>query len=526
MSKVIKFIKKPVYYSKRIASKVVGKKNNNNNTKKNNSTKNNLKLKSEQEYLSEIRLFTRGFDVNKIKLNGEHVWPYLRQHFWLQLYLLGHGKVNNNRMVPERMQFGSEAQLPYHLRSLFKDRYGAVEISDIEQNESVDFLFFTMLNASEQVELTDGSIYYRLTDPLYEIANKIGNAKKIEMLKVNTPALDKIKKYRYKALHVLPPHIHKSGYSNSLDFYRFTDVLTKRMRSLQHNRVLIEKTIDWEFHTRDYFIDLLKKIKPKYVFVNGFHYYAPMLSAADYLGIKTIDIQHGLQVGWNPLYNDWSEMPSEGYKSLPDQFFVWGQKEFDSISEVFRGEKHNPVIIGNPWLERQLDLCEEFDKKIQCEFDKYSKKVLVVLQNQNTIPKLITDLIDNSSSDTLWIVRHHPKGKKFVKADFNNKDNVIVSEYIDKVSLSLLLMKTDATISGGSTVSWEADYFGHTNFIFSEEGRANYWTEINTGQFHFVESFEQFYEVFDNVDLTIRASKVNAFKKVDIESVLSKMLAS
>jgi hypothetical protein len=481
--------------------------------------------KSEQAYLEEINNFSNSFDVNNLKVGTEYIWPYIRQHFWVQLYLLGHGKYKNNVMVPERLQLGSNTHVPAHLREHLKKKYNAFEISDLTTS-SLDFLFITVLNASEQVELDNGDIYFRITDPFYEIASKIGNAKKLEMIKVNTPVgLLKIKKYKYKPIHILSPMIIKSGYSNLVNYYyKFIDILRKKIPSLKHEYNTINKTIDWELHTRDYYIKILKKLNPKFIFVNGFHYQAPLISAAHHLNIKTIDIQHGIQVGWNPLYNNWDEIPKEGYQSVPDKFFVWGQKEFDNINNVFQGKKHTPIIVGNPWLERQLELSPAFDNNILKTFSKYKLKILVILQNQTDVPELIKELISQSSDDILWIVRHHPKGKKFKLNDFGNNSNVLVSKYVDTVSLSQLLKNIDITISAGSTVSWESDYFGNINFIFSNEGKENYKDEIEKEQFYFIENSEDFYEKIFNIDFLKKESRVNSFEKVDIKQVLTDLL--
>lgn len=73
-------------------------------------------------------------------------------------------------------------------------------------------------------------------------------------------------------------------------------------------------------------------------------------------------------------------------------------------------------------------------------------------------------------------------------------------------------------------MSWEADYFGNENFIFSTEGKENYKEEINDGKFYFINSNEEFYEILNTLNLKEKLSKVNAFAKVDLYSAFENLL--
>ena len=485
--------------------------------------------KTSQEYFNEMLTFINAFDVNQLKIDTEYIWPYLRNRIWIQLYALGNDK-NKRNISPEEIQKGSTRHVPYYLRDRFKRLYNAKEISEIEQNDTgIDFLFFTVINAAEQVELDDGKVYYRITDPLYEAASKVGTAKKIEMIKVNSPAIRKSKQYYHPAQLILPPYISKAGYTEKLEYhYKFLGLLNKTIPSLSYSYELLDKSLDWEMHTREYYITLLQKLNPRFLFLNGFHHQAPLISAADFLGIKTIDVQHGIQVGWNPLYNHWPEIPEEGYQALPDYFFVWGEKEHRSIREVFKGDKHRPLISGFPWLERQKELTEKLDPKYVKRFKKYKVVTLLALQNQTEVPKLYLDLIAHSSKDHLWIIRHHPKGNRFEEKDFikqkGERGDILISKYFDKITLAQLFDHIDIVISAGSTVAIEADYHGLYNFIFSEKGKGNYIDEIEDEQFFYIENHTQFYKILDTLDLQKKESRVKAYHTVDLPPLLETLL--
>ncbi len=482
--------------------------------------------KDQMGYLAELTAFAREFDVNSLKYKDEYLWPYLRQHLWVQLYFLGFGK-NAIDLIPHRLQLGTRDNIKGYVRSAIKEKLSAVEVDEVIADEvGIDFLFITVLNASEQVELEDGSLYYRLTDPLYEAACKLGTAKKVEFIKVNSPALDKCKRYKFKPEFILSPSITKSGYAYSMTFHhKFFDLIKASMPSLKLTEKSIMDAIDWEMHTRDYYLEVLGKIKPKILFVNGYHYHAPLLSAANALGIVTVDVQHGIQVGWNPLYNNWNELPREGYQALPDVFWVWGQKELESINKVFNSQNHQAVIGGFPWLDKQLDYMAPVNSKYLKIFSQYKRVCLLILQNQKNISKEYKEIIENSADDTAWIIRHHPKGNKFKATDFSSRtEHIYIGEYFDRLSLVRLFEVVHVCVSAGSTVAVEADYFGVFNIIFTSEGKSNYITEITDGHFYFANNSDEFNHIVLNLDFSIKKSKLNCFINTEINDVFGKLL--
>ncbi len=483
--------------------------------------------KSSQEYFKELSNLIKHFDVNSLKMESEYIWPYIRNRLWIQLYALGNGNMHKNYLPHTAIQRGSSYDLSYRQRKQLKRTYDVKEIEELSASDhDIDFLFITVLNAAEQVVLDDGRIYHRITDPFYEIAQTVGNAEKVEFLRVKTNAVKSSKNYYHKVLHIFPPLLYKLGFINKIKFGTLLSQLKKRIPSLVHSGENLRQSVDWELHTRDYYIEALKRLNPKIIFLNGFHFQTPLISAADHLNIITVDIQHGIQVGWNPLYNDWKEMPKEGYQGLPDYFFVWGDKEFSSIKKVFKGKKHSPIKVGFPWIERQVELTEKLKEKYIIKISKYKVATLLILQKQAVVPKIYKELIENSPNDHLWIVRHHPKGNKFKVKDFTkkDKDNILIDEYIDTITLSQLFPHIDVVVSEGSSVAAEADHVGLYNFIFSKKGRGNYTHEIKNGSFFFIRNYKEFFSTLNKLDINEKKSRANLYAKVDIESVLIKLL--
>ncbi|MEQ1956684.1 hypothetical protein [Mesorhizobium sp. CN2-181] len=484
--------------------------------------------KTLESYFEDLTHFASKANVNELKLGDEYLWPHFRQRLWVQLYGLGRGKRSKAIMPPEIMQRGRLEDVPLATRSQLKEQYKALDIDEMRPEEyKVDFLFMVVTNASEQVLLPDGRYYHRVSDPFYEIAAEVGSVLKMEMLRVKSPHLDRSFSYYHKVQYVMAPvpsprqdHLRMSYPVGLLKR------LNRRIPSLHYTHPIFRRFINWEMHTRDYYIQLLQRVNPRFVLLNGFHYHSPLISAAHHLGIQTVDIQHGIQVGYNPLYNNWEEMPPEGYQAVVDKFFVWGQKEADSIKKVFKGAKHSAVVTGFPWLARQLELTPSLDEQYKEKFSQHRVRILLVLQNQKDIPLIFKDLIRQSPADYLWIVRHHPKGKRFTLNDFavTQHDNVLIGPYFDRIVLAQLFEYTDIAVSEGSTVAIEADYSGLYNFVFGDKGYKNYTREVDNGSFFHIKTAAGFFSKAAKLDLSVRRSRTGAYAKTDIKAMFQRLL--
>ena len=521
MSKLTKLIKSP----KRFFQDAWRKKFESQNKKPLPSKLNKL----DKNIFMQIVNFASSYPTSSMKVDEEYIWPYLRSHLWININYLSIGNTRYKTINPYGIQLGYRNNLPFFKREELSIKYNIKEIAEIPHSiNKLDFLFITSLNAAEHVFLDNGKIYNRISSPLSEVANTIGSIERLEMVKVNTPSLKKVKDYDSVPTFVFAPNLQKSGYFEKLNLHRFFYRLFKlKVPSQVLNESVMHNLVDWELHTRDYYLDLLTRMNPKVILLNGYHYYAPLLSAADALGIVTVDIQHGLQVGWNPLYNNWDEMPQEGYQALPDYFAVWGEKEYDNIQKVFEGKKHQPIILGNLWFEKQKSEVKDMSLTFKGTIKDYRIKVLLVMQNQTEVPLFFKEIIDNAPNDIAWIIRHHPKGTKFKSKDFSkiNKTNIFLSKEIDDASWSQLFQYIDVSISEGSAVALEADGFGVYNIIVSEEGKDNYQKEINEEKFFYAENYETFFDILNSLDLTDKNPKVNAFEKVDVLSVLNVFLS-
>ncbi|WP_312992248.1 hypothetical protein [Achromobacter animicus] len=462
------------------------------------ATKKAVVFKTLPQYMSEITNFAANYNVNTIKVGDESIWPYLRSHLVSQYIALNTRRNPHAAMTltPSRVSMGGPENLPYSLRSHFSAKYDVKELEEIPDGGGVDFLFFTFTNATEQVEL-EGKYFFRVTDSVYECAKNVGSTQKIEIIRSNSQGIRKVKDYYHKPLLVFSPSMHTYGYSNKLEFNRHLfSAAARYLPSVEFGLESFEAVVDWEMSTRDFYVRLLKKLRPRVICVPAFHMCPPLISAARSLGISTVDIQHGIQVGWNPLYNDWNEAPAEGYKALPQYFMVWSRKEADNISRVFPWAK--PLVIGHTWLARQLKHGAALPPSIAAALRQAGPKILVAMQLGTEVPDWLREIIEEAPADATILVRNHPKAlKRFDSSSFGHfetKANVLCSKELDAALLVPILQATDAVISEGSSVSAEAKLFGATVFLCGETAQSNYAREVETGDYRVYSTPADFFE--------------------------------
>ena len=421
--------------------------------------------------------------------------------------VLGNNKDKN--IKPYRIQGGHSSQISVREQRRLRERYNAKTLNALPMTQ-VDFLFFVLPNATEKQLLKDGKIYHKIIDPVYEAALKEGTALKIEVLRTANLEEDWTQYQHPATLLLLDCNLRKysENLSYDLSFHAKMQAYITALNTLNEEQLCA--VIDYEFSIRDYYLDVLKKLKPKVVFINFYHRYAPLCSAAHELGILVVDLQHGLQKGWNPLYNHYAEAKDKGYQALPKVFAVWSERDSEHIGNTFGTNYHRAIVMGNPWLKRSLELTSSVSAPID-ELDCMSSdeyRVLIILQKKHSIPILIKKIIDSSPTGFKWIIRHHPKGKKFRSSDFSKNGNVLVSNFIDQMSVSVLSACVHTSLSEGSAMSLELAQLGVEGVLFGDEGYKNYVDEISAGYLHHVETESEFFNIVANQ--ATRVAQINS----------------
>jgi len=425
-----------------------------------------------------------GFPVNALVCNCESLWPGLR--FWIWRVYRGRRFGNKNaKLAPLKLQ------LPAYWRDYHIKTGIACEPSALPENP-VDFLFFVNQNGVEQTAVPDG-LYNRISDPVFEAAQKIGAAQKIEIIK-NSAMLNR--KRIHPVTFVVAPNIRPVGYIHELEFKDEFIRWGRQKTQITTFAADLSAFLDHYFFSKRVYGDILDKTKPAVIFCMGFEFHQELFSAAHDRGIVAVDLQHGNQTGWGPLYKWWEEMPEEGYAALPDYFWVWGQRDFDHLSGSIPSSAHKPIIGGYPWLERQRDFSSGLSTRIKKRT--VGKRIfLISMQNQPVIPQLFKQMINYKPDESLWLIRRHPK----LKCNFGSvagRENVLVGDDVDKAMLVDLIDICDAHVTGSSSVVIEAAALGKPSLVVDPDGVANFEDLFSSGVARHIANFEQFVEWQEN----------------------------
>ena len=446
--------------------------------------------KPQSYYLETILDFKRSNAINSLKLGDYHLWPAFRSELMIQCDIAWRKNIKNELAFnPYQSQLCRPANIGYEkaieLKSSFEYFHG---IDDLEVGEC-DYLFFSNLNSTDHVE-AGGKIYNRLIDPLFEAAQLVGTAKKLEIIKAASPAIERIKKYHNIPLCILPPHIYSYGWSEVVQWPRsFLESLQAKIPFLKFSKDRLDSFFDWHFQMKKFYGELLDKINPKVVFVHPFYYYTPLIAAARERGIKTVDVQHGVMIGYNTVfYANWQEVPDQGYAAMPDYFLVWSEQEKEHLDATFsnsRGEiNHQAIVSGYAWLDYAVAKSSKAVARVN-RITKFTSdarlSILITLQRDSVIPENVEAIIRSAGEDMRWLIRRHPKGERFTNSVQKLK-TVLVGKDVDDADLRDIFECVDYNFTDGSSTVLEADYYNVTSFVFGHEGILNYKDLIDEGK--------------------------------------------
>ncbi|TRX34808.1 hypothetical protein FNW52_13355 [Flavobacterium sp. ZT3R18] len=262
-----------------------------------------------------------------------------------------------------------------------------------------------------------------------------------------------------------------------------------------------------------YYISVLQKTKPRLALVVSYYCDSNMafIQACNDLGIKTIDIQHGVQGELHLAYSKWEKVPKIGYGLLPDYFLVWSDDEKDIIDTWNTNViKHKALISGNMFSEIWKDNSSRLVKDYDEAFNKTKKNnvasILVTLSPGMCTDELMGEtwkLLKNIQNQYDLFIRLHPvmMSDKF-KIIKKLNDNGIVNFEIDICSvmpLYTVLRNIDIHITVQSTVVIEASEFAKPSIITSEYGASLYKKLIKNKLAYFCENHTKMKDLIENL---------------------------
>lgn len=480
------------------------------------------KVRNEDLVLAQKLLaFENAYPVNNLQASHQlvyrkslHLWPFIRHVFWVRSQAFYKGKALA-KIITAKMYVSLD----------WRNHYGAIanikNVEDIEES-SCDFLFFTNLRGTEQTKVGD-KIYNRITDPIFEVARKIGRSKKVEVVKsIGTVAENR---FRFNEVDLIYPSLlRRVGYRELIDipsnFISRTEALFPEIKFTEDS---LRNELEFFFSQRDFYLEILKKYSPKVVFFVGFDYHYALILAAKSLGIKTVDLQHGVQAGWSPVYNNWQALPAHGYDLLPDYFWVWGDYDKAKIEENFPVSSVVPIVGGFPWLERQKQLfsvpLDEVNVLQRIKSEGLPIGV-ITLQDQVEFPGLFAEIIAATTGSVRWIIRRHPKHLSLNLSKLNR--TVLHGKFYDNMNFSLILKVCDIHLTECSTSVIDSDYFGVPSVVTGVQGMLNFKDFIEKGQVFHVGTAESFKE---KLPLILERNGVSRMGVIDNEGTTERALS-
>lgn len=223
---------------------------------------------------------------------------------------------------------------------------------------------------------------------------------------------------------------------------------------------------DYYYQIYSFFIKkLIKKSKCHQVIINCGSYgfdYASIIIAARSIGVKTIDVQHGMILN-HIAYSASDEIASyqNYYNYLPDELWTFGEYWSNQVSW-----RYQKIVVGNPYL---LDFQYKYiNTAIGTDY-------LIISQAADKIEVIIGDYVDKLATaypNSSICLRLHPVETIDVYKWLLEKHTNIVYSTFDKVVLYEDIAKSKYVIGINSTCLFESIALDKTPIIIDcEESR-------------------------------------------------------
>ncbi|XQY91541.1 hypothetical protein ACNRWW_18930 [Metabacillus sp. HB246100] len=464
------------------------------------------------EYMNVINEIELRFNVADWEIAGIKVWPYLRINIATNLQMeRKHPSVPSKFKMFYRLMLVSYEQKKYELSFKSQNKQG--------KNAEVLFLSHSVFRTK-----VDSIWYDRFCDPIREELNKES---------ISNYQFEYVPRRQFRGNKTFPSRYIQS----KIDFIKFkyefkkisSDEAFRREYSLLEH-FLEEKSIEYslipyERLLKDVmiirelsmnFMEWLEKLGTKIgiaIYYYGIEGFAFNL-ACKKLGIESIDIQHGVQGEFHRAYGRWENIPEDGYELLPSTFWTWDEAEKDCINNWSEKTSYHKVFNGgNPWLEIWKNpnhpITEYYSNKVKNFINSDEKKIniLVTLQKERQIPKLLLETINKSSREWKWFIRLHPAmmGQyEEILSTFKQYNGKIEIEQATKLPLYSLLGHMNIHVTEWSSTVIEADAFDIPSVIIHPFGRELFQNYIQNGGSEYIDTSKQFVEVINRLSCMTR----------------------
>jgi hypothetical protein len=434
------------------------------------------------------------------KVEGIDIWPILRISIYYELSM----KILNSRNITKN--------------KLKKIARVLSAISYSFNNYKVKSTVLFVSDGISYINIFD-KLYERFCDPLIEIleeeniswekwdiANELSLEKHFKSNSINRP-LDLL---ILKSKLTKPYHKYKN--------IKFIDILCDYIKnnttSFLWNTTSIQNKINAICLMVNWYKKQLIHNETKLVLLVSYYSDRGMalIKACKDLGIKTADIQHGIQGELHAAYGNWLDLPLNGYNTIPDTFLVWSEdeamlnKNSVIIGNVFESKWHACDGLAN----RFDDVVVSISKKL-----KANKNILFTVQYGIEYTSKQFELIKNTQYEFNWFIRLHPVMSNNDKESFIHllQQNGIENYEIKSstfLPLYALLRNVNVHITHSSSTVIEALNFQVPSLLIDNYGREYYSKHLC--------DLVKYESEIENQIITIRKFSKLAHKNIDLSN--------
>lgn len=260
----------------------------------------------------------------------------------------------------------------------------------------------------------------------------------------------------------------------------------------QFNRVLV---------LADFFTWYLNRTSVRKVLLVCFHeeYGYALNIAAHRLGITSVDIQHGVEGKFHPVYSSYHHIPAEGFSLVPEKFWVWDKISFENIA-AWNHDKHKPFLGNNVWLK--YCLLNEIKTSVSLK----RPMILVSLQPlEDPLPDNLLLAIRETLDRYEWFLRMHPrqysqKNELMQKLERFGLMNKVEMEKGSQEPLPVMLKLASVHVTLWSSVVFEAFDMGVPSIVIHPTGKLMYSTaEYDRDFVHFAATAPELVGLLDSL---------------------------
>lgn len=463
--------------------------------------------------------------VDEWKIDGVHLWPFMRVKLFFALLAQSEKSHNEQRVKATPVKDSAHAGFLQSKINRIKqsNKYLRFEAKQhLRKLPNTDYLIAT--SATHRTEFQNKS-FNKFADPLLDQLFTGLNLETSPNHFYNREKVNRPKQVRYFYDYfnaVLKSEERKERIQQEkkveLDQYaQFLEevetVLKVDLGSVGITEEALVKTMDRFHDFAETYELILDRVKPKVVLTVCFYSFSVMVLnyVAKKKGLKTIEIQHGPQSDVHMGYAAWNKVPDEGFNTLPQYFWNWDKYSYKVISAWTDQQSHHHCFVaGNPWMQY-------LNKSVG-----HRDIVLYSLQNltfEHLFPPYLVETIKQSTHE--WWIRLHPRQLEYlddVQQFFKNK-NITDKVNIDEATtlpLPVVLSRTIVHVTNFSGCTLEAADLGIPSVVIDIRGKDAFEALIEEGKVVYCEEplqFSQELNKLSNTDAVVTEVEKYDWKK-------------